>query len=870
MKTAPEPDGKPGGPPSAGILQDSTGRKQAEEEAQFQRQLLQTVLDHMPAAVGLIRGSDLRIQLVNPVYQALAPGKAMVGKTLDELWAETGEDFTALCRAVLETGEPHHREDAPYTIRRTPDGPLEQAYFSGSLHRVRLPGEDGFGILSTAWETTERKKTEQALRESEERLRAITETSMTPVGVGSLDGTVIYVNRAYEELFGFGPGELMGRRAEDLYWDQNDRKTWVEDIRQGRPVRGIEMRMRRKDGTLFWAILSIAPISYGGKNALMGTVVDITGHKKAEEALRASEANLRGILDATRESIWVFDTDGVALLANAVAVARIGKPAREIVGKRMEQIIPPELARSRMERLAEVVRTGRPVEFEDERAGMQFRHSFYPVRDPGGAVTAVVSFSRDITERKKAEETMRHLASFPQLSQSIIMELDLEGRLAYANPFSTHLAKDLRLEGPGDLLPKEMAGVFRELQDHPGSTANREVAFVDRTFQLGIFRPRGIERYRVYGIDITERKRAEYSLAETRDYLEKLVNHANAPIIVWSPDSRITRFNGAFEMMSGFKAGEVLGKNLELLFPQDSKEASLREIQRTLAGGQWETIEIPILRKDGSTRIVLWNSANIYDKDGRTVISTIAQGQDITERKRGELALQKARERNAQQEKLAAIGRLAGGVAHELRNPLAAMKNAAYYLGMVADRSDPSVVETLSVLNREIARSNDIISSLLGLARPAQPSRTEIDVSAVLETTIGTLRLPPGVTLETRLDEALPPVAADPGQLSIVFGNILRNACDAMPGGGRLAVTSMAEGGRVVVAITDSGTGMPPEVLSRLFEPLFSTKQGGTGLGLSVAKMLVEGSGGTIEAQSEPEKGSTFTVRLPARWRAEG
>jgi PAS domain S-box-containing protein len=641
---------------------------------------------------------------------------------------------------------------------------------------------------------------------------------------------------------------------------------------------------------------------------------------------------------------------------------------------------------------------------------MNFRHSFYPVTDAAGAVTSVVSFSRDITESRKAEERMRHLASFPLLNPTVIMELDSAGNVVYSNPYSDRISREAGLEGPQGILPADMAVVFRELEERQGSTASREVAIGDRTFQLGIFRPRGLELYRVHGLDITERKRAQDSLSETRDYLEKLINYANAPIIVWSPDSSITRFNGAFEKLSGYKAGEVIGRKLEILFPDDSKEASLAEIKRTAMGGQLETIEIPILRKDGSKRVALWNSANIYDKDGRTVISTIAQGQDITERKqageqvlrlaeavqaekdrlsalvnsitdeiwfadtggrfvlanpkaleefgmasspgrdiaemaaslevlrpdgsprpveeapplralkgevvtaeeelvrtpgsgefrrrqvssapvrdaagniigsvsvvrditdrrRAELALQKARERNSQQEKLAAIGRLAGGVAHELRNPLAAMKNAAYYLGMAADGSDPSVAETIAVLNREIARSDSIISSLLGLARPAQPSRTEIDVSAVLESTLGTLRLPAGVALETRLDEALPPVAADAGQLSIVFGNLMRNACEAMPGGGRLSVASSAEGGRVTVTIADTGSGMPPEVLSRLFEPLFSTKQGGTGLGLSVAKMLVEGSGGTIEAQSEAGKGSTFTIRLPAKWRAEG
>ncbi len=151
---------------------DITARKHAEEAARAHRQLLETVVNHIPAAVNLIRGTDLRLQLINPAYQAIAPGKEMLGKTLDELWPETGQDFAQLCRKVLTTGEPHLVDDELNMIRRHPDGPIEVAYFSWTLHRVRLPGEEGWGILNTAWETTERKLAEEALRASQAKLEA--------------------------------------------------------------------------------------------------------------------------------------------------------------------------------------------------------------------------------------------------------------------------------------------------------------------------------------------------------------------------------------------------------------------------------------------------------------------------------------------------------------------------------------------------------------------------------------------------------------------------------------------------------------------------------------------------------------------------
>ena len=142
----------------------------------------------------------------------------------------------------------------------------------------------------------------------------------------------------------------------------------------------------------------------------------------------------------------------------------------------------------------------------------------------------------------------------------------------------------------------------------------------------------------------TKLRQSEESERETRDYLEKLIGYANAPIIVWDPQFRITRFNKAFEDLTGLKSEEVLGKEIDLLFPEDRLEECLRHIRQATGGERWEAIEIPILHRDGSVRTVLWNSATIYSPDGKTAIATIAQGQDITERKRAEETLRRSEE----------------------------------------------------------------------------------------------------------------------------------------------------------------------------------------------------------------------------------
>jgi len=146
-------------------------------------------------------------------------------------------------------------------------------------------------------------------------------------------------------------------------------------------------------------------------------------------------------------------------------------------------------------------------------------------------------------------------------------------------------------------------------------------------------------------IDITAQKEAEAKLQETNAYLSNLFDYANAPIIVWDPEFRITRFNHAFERLTGWKSDAVIGKEVSILFPERTRERSMAFLHHAMGGERWETVEIPILRKDGSERIVLWNSATLYAEDGKTVIAAIAQGQDITERKAAEEALRESEER---------------------------------------------------------------------------------------------------------------------------------------------------------------------------------------------------------------------------------
>jgi len=380
---------------------------------------------------------------------------------------------------------------------------------------------------------------------------------------------------------------------------------------------------------------------------------------------------------------------------------------------------------------------------------------------------------------------------------------------------------------------------------------------------------------------ITERKRAEEALREANDYLENLFNYANAPIIVWDPQFKITRFNHAFETLTGKSAAEMIGKPLKILFPPAQVKASLEHIRKTLTGERWEIVEMDIQHMDGSTRTVLWNSATLFSADGKTPVATIAQGQDITGRIHAEEALKEynihleqrveertqelrdAQEQLVRNEKLAVLGQMAGSVSHELRNPLGVISNAIYFLKMVQADAPDKVKEYLNIIDKNVHISEKIIADLLDFTRVKSADRQPVSIPKIVHQVLEEFPAPDNVQVEIDIPADLLMAYADPQHLLQVIGNLTLNACQAMKDGGKLTISSLMQDKMICVAVRDTGAGISPENLKKLFEPLFTTKAKGIGLGLAVSKKLIEANGGRIEVLSEVGKGSTFSVYLP-------
>jgi PAS domain S-box-containing protein len=323
-------------------------------------------------------------------------------------------------------------------------------------------------------------------------------------------------------------------------------------------------------------------------------------------------------------------------------------------------------------------------------------------------------------------------------------------------------------------------------------------------------------------------------------------------IIITAPDQTILYFNPFAEEVSGYPAAEVLGKNVAQLL-------NGQEFSAWLAWEHGTEFERPMRCKDGSRRWVVWNSERLGDFRGRP--ANLLVGLDRTE-------LKDAQQRAWQTERLAELGVLASGLAHEIRNPLNTIRFNLLNVqdGMAQPQTDHTEIAAMvKDIADEVDRLEEIMRNFLRLARPDPVQLEAVDVRELLECVA---RLVDGpcraqdveLSWECSSDAR---AAADPNQLKQVLLNLVLNAQQAMPQGGRLNLRCLAPAEALLIEVADTGPGIPDGVRDKLFQPFFSTKKEGTGLGLSICRRLVEQMHGRLDFTTQPGKGTTFVVRLP-------
>ncbi len=711
-------------------------------------------------------------------------------------------------------------------------------------------------------------------------------------------GTVV-TSEEYARMLGFDPATFSSTRA---VWVENihteDRPAVQElfnrSLASGQTL-SAEYRRRTAAGGWLWiySVGRVAEYDSAGKPVLfVGTHTDISERKKTEEALRESEERFRSLYENAVLGFYRTSPEGRILMANLSLLRMLGYASLDELNQRNleREGFEPDYSRDafkkRLEQEGQI--TGLEAAWKRHDGSVLFvNENCKVVKDGGGQVLYYEGSVEDITERKQAEEALResegrYRTIYDQASDGIVL-MSGEGELpvmneAFARMHGYTKAEMMRMQVKDLNTPETNRQLAdRLLRFTTGETQTFEVQHYHKdghVFPLEISGRRVLfnGKYYIQSIcrNITERKQAEKALRLHGAALEAAAN----AIVITDRQGIIEWANPAFTKLSGWELTEALGKNPRELVKSDKHDAAFyQQMRKTiLAGKVWQG-EIINRRKDGTLRTEDMTITPLCDAKGE-ISHFIAIKQDITEQKIMETQF-------LQGQRMEAIGALAGGIAHDLNNILSPI---TMLTGLLKDKlTDRDDLEILAMAHTSALRGANIIKQLLTYSRGQEGERAPVQPRHLIHEMIEMMRetFPRDIDIQQRLPGSLWTVLANPTQLHQVLLNLCVNARDAMPTGGRLTIeavnVTLAEGdpqlppgakpgAYVVISVSDTGHGIPPEILHRIFDPFFTTKPlgKGTGLGLSTVFGIVKNHGGFVVVDSTTQVGSTFRFGLPA------
>jgi len=735
---------------------------------------------------------------------------------------------------------------------------------------------------------TDHMQTEQLLRKTEGDKLAILNSISEHVVYQDTEHRILWTNRAAAESVGSTAAQLVGRHCYEI-WPQRSQPCAgcpVAKARQsGKPQKA---EIATPDGRT-WSIRGYPMRDENGViTGMLEVALDLTERKQAEEALQAERNKLQSVIGAMEYDLTIQDKDYNVIYQNEPSRASSGG---DRVGEKCYRTYEGR----------DKICDGCPVEkaFKDGKSHTWERkvakpsgevifweNTANPVRDASGEIVSCLEVGRNITERKRAEEALRDSEEKTRkMFESVtggISVIDLNGVITEVNRRTVEIhglsSRDEILgKSAFDIVaPRDREKIARNMRQavKRGTIRDQEYALLKSdgsefpaelsTSALKDASGKVIGHITI-ARDITERKQAEQTLQAEKNKLQSLIDALEDDLSIQDKDYNIIYQNKPSRISTG---GDRVGEKCYRAYEGKDKVSDGCPVKKAFKDGKSHTSERKWVMPSGE--VIFWEAtANPIRDAGGNIVSCLEVARNITERKRSE-----EREKELQKElllssRLASIGELAAGVAHQINNPLTGVLGFSQRL--LKKSTDQETSQDLERIHTEAERAAKVVQNLLTFARRRQPHKQYSDINEILESALE-LRAyelkTSNIELITNLTPKLPEIMLDFYQIQEVFLNIILNAEQAMTeanNGGKLTIKTKERKGLIRTTFTDDGPGIPAERLDKIFDPFFTTKgeKGGTGLGLSVCHGIITEHGGKIYARSKPGKGTAFFVELP-------
>ncbi len=778
-----------------------------------------------------------------------------------------------------------------------------KAFVEIALHKHKMEKQ-----LKQAHEQLERTN-RHLLREIKERQEKqefsahLLKSSPNPILVIGPDTAVQYVNPAFEGLTGFSSSEVVGTMAPYPWWTNDTSHTGKRDFQEVvvKGPRKIEEGFQTKEGDAFWVEMNSIPfIKDGDPLYVLSNWVDITDRKRTQDVLEQNEKRYRSVIQTAMDGFWIMDTKGKFLEVNPAYARMSGYSMEELMKMTISDVEVGECHEEITQRMQKSMKAGfgrfETVYRRKDKSTFDVEINFRYLSLNGGIF---LSFIRDITGRKEAEEALRESEEryrrLAENSPDMIYRMSLPaGIYEYVSPMSITIfgySPEEWYDNPlliREIVHPDWHSYFKAkwedlLQGHIPPIYEYEIIRKDGDVrwinQRNILvRDHNGSPVAIEGVvtDITESKRAEEVLRESEEKLRVIFDTVYAGVILVDASGVITYANRRMAEMFGYDMEEIIGTYYpEHLHESQTDDGQMKMFQLIRGDIDHVLLERFYRKKDGTTFWGHFSGSRLCRSDG-SLSTLVGVMTDVTEKKELEAQLRQA-------QKMEALGTLAGGIAHDFNNLLSVILGNAE-LAMADLPEWNTARQNLREAKKACLKARDVVRQILSFSRKTEAEQKPLNLASVVVESLQLLRasIPANIDIRQSIANDLADILGDFTQIHQVVMNLCTNAAHAMEDAGgilEVALTNetiyedsafrypgLTPGPYVNLCVSDSGNGISPEVMDRIFDPYFTTKDvnKGTGLGLSVVLGMVKGHHGRIMVESKPGAGTKFKILFPA------